>query len=374
MDRPHRDRSPETVPDLSVVIPTYCEAANLPRLVWRLCLALNAAELNAEILIVDDDSPDRTAEICRGLAQAFPLRLIVRRGERGLATAVLRGLREARGRALVVMDADLSHPPEAVPRLAAALDAGANFAIGSRYVAGGSVDANWGRFRRLNSKAATLLARGLTPARDPLAGFFALRRETFERACGLAPMGYKIGLELLVKSGAQSVIETPIAFRDRTHGSSKLTLRQQWLYLRHLGRLYRFQLRHGGRLRTRGDRPRNAPAETSAAPRASSTTAGNRSFAHGPELGEAVAAAFAATASGAEMISGGSGRASSDWGRAEPAGKTGGSLHSAAVRGSVQPRSEGSTRVSGGGAPSGPGDRASPGEDRESVWDAPPPG
>lgn len=233
MDRPDRG------PDVTVVVPTYREAENLPRLVWRLALALDGAGLTAEILIVDDDSPDRTAEVCRGLAGVFPVRLIVRRGERGLATAVLRGLREARGRTLVVMDADLSHPPEAIPKLVAALDGGADFAIGSRYVAGGSVDADWGRFRRLNSKAATLLARGLTSARDPLAGFFALRRETFRQCRGLDPVGYKIGLELLVKSGARLVSEVPIAFRDRTRGDSKLTAAQQWLYLRHLGRLYR---------------------------------------------------------------------------------------------------------------------------------------
>ena len=235
-------------PDVTVVVPTYREAENLPELIARLCAATDAAGLSVEALIVDDDSPDGTPAICVELANEHPVRLILRENERGLATAAARGLSEGRGDVLVVMDADLSHPPEAVPDLVAAVaDRGAggaaDFAIGSRYVPGGKIDAGWGRFRQLNSRVATGLARGLTDAADPLAGFFALRRETFA-ACGpLDPVGYKIGLELLVKSGARRVAEVPITFRDRTRGSSKLTLAQQLAYLRHLGKLYAYNAR-----------------------------------------------------------------------------------------------------------------------------------
>ena len=229
-------------PGVSVVVPTYREAENLPELVGRLAAALEPGH-RWEVVVVDDDSRDGTAEICAALAADHPLRLVTRVGERGLATAAVRGLTEATGAVRVVMDADLSHPPEAVPALVAAVTGpgAADFAIGSRYTPGGAVDAGWGPLRRLNSKAATVLARGLTAAADPLAGFFALRAETFEACPPLDPVGYKIGLELLVKAGVRAVAEVPITFRDRTRGSSKLTVAQQLAYLRHLGRLYGYR-------------------------------------------------------------------------------------------------------------------------------------
>src|SRR5947209_774661 len=149
-------------PDVSVIVPTYCEADNLPLLVPRIA----AACPGAEVLIVDDDSPDATAAVCAGL----PVHLLVRKGGRGLASPVLYGMRQARGDVFVVMDADLSHPPETIPALVDAIRSGADFAIGSRYVRGGRTDASW--WRRLTSRVATLLARPLTTARDPLAGFF----------------------------------------------------------------------------------------------------------------------------------------------------------------------------------------------------------
>lgn len=234
---------------LSVIVPTYCEAENLPELIPLVCQALKEAGLDGEILIVDDNSPDETPAICGQLAQDYPVRLFIRRVERGLSSAVIHGMLRARGDVLVVMDADLSHPPEKVPDLVAALLGGgedgepADFVIGSRYVAGGKTDEDWGLFRWLNSKVATMLAWPLTSARDPMAGFFALRAETFKTADRLDPIGYKIGLELMVKSRCQSVKEVPIRFRDRLHGTSKLTLKEQLNYLRHLARLYKFKLR-----------------------------------------------------------------------------------------------------------------------------------
>ena len=226
-------------PQISIVVPTYREAENLPELVGRIADHLRPTETLFEIVIVDDSSPDETVDVCHRLRYSHPVRLLRRENERGLATAVLHGLRNARGEFLVVMDADLSHPPETIYDLVAALRGGAEFAIGSRYVEGGTTSDDWGRFRRLNSGVATLFARGLTQASDPLAGFFALRRSTFERCRNLRPIGYKIGLELIVRSGCREIAEIPIGFRDRTRGGSKLTLGQQILYLRHLARLYR---------------------------------------------------------------------------------------------------------------------------------------
>jgi dolichol-phosphate mannosyltransferase len=205
--------------------------------------ALRSAGLSAEIIIVDDDSPDTTEEICARLAQEYPVRVLIRKEERGLSSAVLHGMRHAAGTIIVVMDADLSHPPEKVPELVAAVQRpGVDFVIGSRYASGGEVADGWGLGRWLNSKVATLLCRPLTAAADPMAGFFAIRREGLASAAPLDPIGYKIGLELLVKCRCQNVVEVPITFQDRRHGDSKLNLREQINYLRHLRRLYAFKL------------------------------------------------------------------------------------------------------------------------------------
>jgi dolichol-phosphate mannosyltransferase len=152
------------------------------------------------------------------------------------------------------MDADGSHPASAIPALVGALDGGAEIALGSRFCAGGSTDAAWTLARRVNSGVATLLARPFTRVRDPMSGFIALKRGTLERALPLDPLGYKIGLELIVRSGAGArgtVAEVPIHFMERRAGQSKLTLRVQGQYLRHLGRLAVFRMRgwRGGGVR-----------------------------------------------------------------------------------------------------------------------------
>lgn len=224
---------------VSVIIPTYRERDNLARLLPALLGALGEAGLTGEVIVVDDNSGDGTEDLCGILGAVKPVRLISRRGERGLATAVVRGLRAAYGEICVVMDADFSHPPDAVSKLVAAVrDGGFEMAIGSRYVSGGAVDENWSWFRRANSRVATLLARGLTNIADPMAGFFAIRRDVVARAGELRPLGYKIALELVVRCDCRRVVEVPIRFQDRAVGESKMSVRQQWQYLRHLGRLY----------------------------------------------------------------------------------------------------------------------------------------
>jgi dolichol-phosphate mannosyltransferase len=235
--------------DVSVIVPTYREAENLPILVPRVARALAEAGLDGEILIVDDNSPDETRRVCAELADRYPLRLVVRTTNRGLSPAVVAGMQQAAGDILLVMDADLSHPPEKIPELIETLRSEqTDFVIGSRYVPGGGTDDEWGWFRWLNSQAATLMAWPLTSARDPMAGFFALRAQTFRNAAKLDPIGYKIGLELLVKGGCRHVREVPIQFRDRLHGESKLSFKEQLNYLRHLRRLYVYKLGHAGRL------------------------------------------------------------------------------------------------------------------------------
>tara|TARA_R110002095_G_scaffold115506_4_gene100786 strand:- start:3663 stop:4775 length:1113 start_codon:yes stop_codon:yes gene_type:complete len=231
---------------LTIIVPTYCEASNLISLIPRIGHTLKDSAISAEIIIVDDHSPDETADVCQTLSESFPVRLITRKNERGLSTAVIAGLDAASGEILLVMDADLSHPPEKIPELYAALkNQHADFVIGSRYVNGGSTEETWGWFRKLNSRIATWLARPFTKVKDPMAGFFALSRHNFLEARDLLnPVGYKIGLELLVKCRCHNVIEVPINFADRTQGTSKLTFNEQCNYLKHLKRLFDFKYKN----------------------------------------------------------------------------------------------------------------------------------
>jgi dolichol-phosphate mannosyltransferase len=229
-------------PQVSIIVPTLNEAENLPVLIPRISAALAAAKWTYEVLIVDDASHDHTDRVCADLARRYPLRLIQRRPENGLSGAVLHGLRRAAGEFLVVMDADLQHPPESIPHLLAPLESReSDFTLGSRYARGGATHTQWSAFRRLNSKIATLLAKPFArDTHDPMSGFFALRRETFDRARHLTPLGYKIALELLCKCGVERPTEVPIHFATRHAGQSKLTVTQQFKYLEHLSRLYDF--------------------------------------------------------------------------------------------------------------------------------------
>lgn len=239
----------ESVSLVSIIVPTLREEANLRILIPRIAAAMATISCPYEILIMDDDSRDGTDIAVRELAVKFPVELVVRTGQRDLSLAVLEGLRRARGELLVVMDADLSHPPEVIPRLLNALaQSPTDFALGSRFVQGGSTQ-DWTWFRAVNSYVATLVSRPLTgPITDPMSGFFALRRETLQRAAALNPIGYKIGLELICQCRCQHVVEVPILFQNRTRGESKLNLQQQSRYLLHLDRLYRTHRRGWGLL------------------------------------------------------------------------------------------------------------------------------
>jgi len=230
-------------PALCVIVPTYNERENIGPLVRGVFAALRPHGIPAEVLVVDDDSPDGTAGAARELAREYPVRVLVRRGERGLASAVLAGFSEARAAIVGVMDADLSHPAEALPALYEAVaTGGAEIAVGSRRVPGGGVE-QWPLSRRVISRVAGLLARGLTTLRDPTSGYFLFRREILD-GVRLAPVGYKICLEVVVRTRSRAVREIPIVFRDRTHGRSKLGSGVTADYLRHLWSLYRW--RYGG--------------------------------------------------------------------------------------------------------------------------------
>lgn len=228
---------------ISIVVPTYNEAVTVPQLAQRLAAALGSRRW--ELIVVDDGSPDGTADIAAGLAPALPVRVVRRPGKLGLASAVVDGFAAARGATLVVMDADLSHPPELVPSLLDALAKGADLAVGSRYVAGGGT-VDWPLRRRVVSRIACLMGNALVPVRDATSGFFALRRPVVD-GVRLNPIGFKIGFEVIARGRYRTVVEVPFTFRDRVAGSSKFGSREIINYAVQLGQVARD--RATGRLR-----------------------------------------------------------------------------------------------------------------------------
>ncbi|MGA1793696.1 MAG: glycosyltransferase [Thermoplasmatota archaeon] len=227
-------------PILSVIIPTFNEKENMPLIIPRVAKVLGRAGIPHEILVMDDDSPDGTASSVRKLAKKFPqARCIVRKTEKGLSPAVIQGYREADGDILLVMDADLSHPVEALPSMYNAIaKEGADIVVGSRHAKGGGIE-NWPFSRRFISWGAASMARPLTSCSDPMSGFFAVKPEVIKGA-PLKPKGYKILLEVLVKGKYNKVAEVPITFKDRQLGESKLGSKVIINYLQHLFKLYLF--------------------------------------------------------------------------------------------------------------------------------------
>ena len=188
-------------------------------------------------MVVDDGSPDGTADVAASFAPEQPVRVVRRAGKAGLASAVMAGFRAAEGDVLVVMDADLSHPPEVVPRLLDALDAGADLAVGSRYVRRGA-SKDWPLRRRVVSRVACLLGNVLVPVHDSTSGFFALRRSAIE-GVKLNPIGFKIGFEIMARARYTHPVEIPYVFRDRELGRSKFGRREIVQYLVQLGQVTR---------------------------------------------------------------------------------------------------------------------------------------
>lgn len=226
---------------VSIVVPTYNESGNLPRLAEEVFAALRARGMDGELVVVDDNSPDGTGRLAEELKTRYPIQVIHRAGKLGLATAALEGFAAARYPVLCVMDADLSHPPTVLPDMLAVILAGeAELVVGSRLVPGGGME-NWPWSRRFVSMVARLLAFPVTRVRDATSGFLMFRREVIE-GVDLSPLGFKIGLEIMVKGRYNRVREWPIVFADRLAGKSNLGPRQVWEYLVHLGRLLKYRM------------------------------------------------------------------------------------------------------------------------------------
>ncbi len=227
---------------LALTIPTLCEAGNLVTLLDRVRGVLDPLRVDYEILVVDDDSCDGTAEIVSRLAEKDPrIRLLVRKGQRGLSGAVLHGWENTDAGIVGVMDADFQHPPELLAELAAAMSSGCDLVIGSRYAPGGGLG-KWNPLRKLLSTAAVWatwpIQRVGLRARDPMSGYFFVRRDCLT-GIEFQQAGFKLLLEILVRARISSVREIPFAFGLRYRGTSKANVKVALDYGRLLARLYR---------------------------------------------------------------------------------------------------------------------------------------
>ncbi|NMF58485.1 glycosyltransferase [Pseudanabaena yagii] len=226
----------------SLIIPTYNESKNLEKLVEVLSQILNSYwEGNYELIIVDDDSPDRTWQVGLELMPHYPkLRVMRRQQEKGLSTAVIRGWQAAQGEILGVIDGDLQHPPETLINMLNEMQNGADLVVASRHVEGGGVS-DWGFIRRVLSRGAQMLGLIILPnvigrVSDPMSGYFMVRRSAIAN-CLMNPLGYKILIEVLGRGNVGKVAEVGYIFQERQEGESKVTWRQYVDYIMHLLRL-----------------------------------------------------------------------------------------------------------------------------------------
>ena len=223
--------------DLTIVIPTYNERDQIGPLLQRVFDACDRNNLAVEVVIVDDNSTDGTGVVADEWACHRRVRVIHRPGKLGLGTAVLDGFAVARSEIVGVMDGDLSHPPELLPRLFRTLSTGnLDLVVGSRYIRGGGTS-DWSPGRHLLSRLGCSLARPLTPVRDAMSGFFLVRRERldgFRTSVG----GFKIGLEIFVRSKPRRLAEVGYVFVGRSLGVSKMTFAEARGFLNQLVSLY----------------------------------------------------------------------------------------------------------------------------------------
>jgi dolichol-phosphate mannosyltransferase len=229
----------------SIVVPTYNEAGGIEKLVTTLRDVFAQNDLDGEIVVVDDNSPDGTGAIVDRLErEGYPVRCLHRPGKLGLSSGVIDGWKFARldSVALGAMDGDFSHDAAILPRMVRALsEGGYGLAVGSRYVPGGGIE-NWPKRRIITSRVAIALAQPLVPIKDITSGYFLVKREALE-GVELDPIGFKIGLEVMAKAHYGRALEVPYVFTDRVAGESKLNQGEIFNYLKQLGRIYGARLR-----------------------------------------------------------------------------------------------------------------------------------
>lgn len=228
---------------LSIVLPTYNESQNITRMLDSIAEAL-PVDAHAEIIVVDDNSPDGTGDIAsrhKVSNKKLSIQVIKRPCKLGLSSAILAGVQSAAGQIVVVMDGDFSHPPHTIPKMVEELkDSKYDIVVASRYIKGGSV-IGWPFKRRLMSKGAIKIAQvGLgIQVNDPMSGFFAFKRGIIE-GIKFDAIGYKMLLEILVKAKGARIKEVPYTFTNRRAGASKLDSSVMIDYFRAVWRLYRY--------------------------------------------------------------------------------------------------------------------------------------
>lgn len=229
--------------NVTIIIPTLNEEDNIDHLMKRILQVRESSGLEFDVMFVDSASDDGTCERVRKWQNGTPIKLLPRDVNVGLAPAVMAGAREVQSEYVLVMDADLSHPPEKIPAVLEPLLAGSyDMVIGSRYVPGGAMP-DWPLRRKMSSKLATLPAQLFCSVCDPLAGFFALKRKLITELPEEVP-GFKIGLAVLAEYHRKiRVKEIPIEFRDRDYGQSKMDRGVILDYLRQLRGLARRRYR-----------------------------------------------------------------------------------------------------------------------------------
>ena len=229
--------------NISLIIPTYCEEQNIIQIIEESAQVLEKLG-SYEIIIVDDNSPDNTVSLANSLKDKYSLNIIVRTDKRGLSSAIYDGFCNAKGSIVGVIDADLSHPPDKILELVKpVLDGSSDLTIGSRYINDGGVEA-WPFIRKLTSLGATFLARLLLSVKDPMSGFFFVKKDLINDLI-IDSEGYKILLEYLVKlkkryHDSLKIKEIPYMFRNRFFGQSKLDGHQYFLFLKDLIRLIKY--------------------------------------------------------------------------------------------------------------------------------------
>lgn len=231
---------------VSIIIPTYNESQNILAVLKSIKDSL-PRNLTTQTIVVDDSSPDGTGRIVEEYLKTVKdianhtIDVIHRKAKRGLGSAILNGVQYATGSTIVVMDSDLSHPPQVIPRLIEALrHYQCDLVVASRYIKGGKIR-GWSLKRKILSRLATLIAKkglGVGPA-DPMSGFFIFKKNIL-KGINLDALGYKILLEILVKKNGISVKEIPYTFEDRKLGASKLGITTVSDYLRSVWRLYKY--------------------------------------------------------------------------------------------------------------------------------------
>ncbi|MFH1542577.1 MAG: polyprenol monophosphomannose synthase [bacterium] len=220
--------------ELSVTVPTFNEAKNIETMIIRITDSLKQYNINGEIVVIDDSSPDGTAKLAEQMSPQYPVRTYIRTRREGPGPAIMDGIRLAEAQIVCVMDGDLSHPPEALPKMYHLIKSGqAKLVIGSRHTKGGGTS-KWIWYRKFFSWGARKLGQFLTPVSDLTSGFFMFDKAILTGA-KIEPIGCKVGLEIQVKGKHEGKItEYPIVFHERAAGESKMGWRETKQYLQHL--------------------------------------------------------------------------------------------------------------------------------------------